>query len=115
LAGGNRAVLSIRIPTCIVAWSVFPIGPLASWSAAQEITPAAAASPDIASKVALTPSPFAQFWKCGDGVGDADRMGRGDVYGERILAGSAQKTAQRQAAVEPAVVAARAMTGVCKR
>jgi hypothetical protein len=54
-------VLSTPIPICIVVWSVFSIGPLTSWSAAQEIMPGASGSPAIASKVTLTPSPFAQL------------------------------------------------------
>jgi hypothetical protein len=59
LGGENRAVLSRRIPICVTIWWVFSIGPLSSRSAAQGITPAASGSPDIASKVTLTPSPFA--------------------------------------------------------
>jgi len=61
LGGGNRAVLSRRIPIGIIVSWVLSIGPLASWSAAQEITPFASGTPDIASKVTLTPNPFAQL------------------------------------------------------
>jgi hypothetical protein len=57
-------VLSRRIPICGLASCVFLIGLLCSLpSAAQEITPAASGSPDIAWKVTLAPSPFAQLVK----------------------------------------------------
>jgi hypothetical protein len=42
----------------------------------------------------------------------ATQMGCGDLFGERILAGSAQETEEGQAVVARALVAARAMTGV---
>ena len=54
-------MLSRRIPACGFACWVFLVGLLCSLpSAAQELAPIARASPDIASKVTLTPSPFAQ-------------------------------------------------------
>jgi hypothetical protein len=52
-------VLSRRIPIFIIVCWVISIGPLATRSAAQGITPAASGSSDIASKVTLTPNPFA--------------------------------------------------------
>jgi hypothetical protein len=52
-------VLSRRIPISLILCGMSLIGPSASRSAAQKITSAASARPDIASKVTLTPSPFA--------------------------------------------------------
>jgi hypothetical protein len=57
-------VLSRRLPIGAFACWMLLIGLLWSLtSAAQEITPAASTSPDITSKVMLTPSPFASLLK----------------------------------------------------
>ena len=56
-------MLSRRIPIPLILCGMFLIGPVASRSAAQGIAPGASASPDIASKVTLIPSPFAQLLK----------------------------------------------------
>lgn len=55
-------MLSRRIPRCVFACSVFLIGLFCSLpSGAQEITPVAPTSLDIASRVTLTPGPLARL------------------------------------------------------
>jgi hypothetical protein len=56
-------VISRRIPIAVIVCAAFLMGPQVSRSAAQEIMPAASASPDMASRVTLAPSPFAQLVK----------------------------------------------------